>query len=118
MRKIDKTISLFVTKMLYYAIITLGSIAALSKLGIQTASLIAIIGAAGLAVAFSLRSSLSNLASGILLIVFRPFKVGDYIAISSQNGRVVSDRICFTIPITFCRKVYHTCGTWFQSYGS
>lgn len=99
-RHVEKTISLFVSRMLYYAIIVFSIIAALSKLGVQTASLIAIIGAAGLAVAFSLRSSLSNLASGILLIIFRPFKVGDYIAISSQSGTVEEISILYTTIIT------------------
>ena len=100
LRKVDKTISLFISKMLYYAIIVVALIATLSKVGVQTASLIAIIGAAGLAVAFSLRSSLSNLASGILLIVFRPFKVGDFIAISGENGSVEEIGILYTIIVT------------------
>lgn len=99
-RKVDPTITLFISQLLYYVILSFSIIAALSKMGIPTASLIAVLGAAGLAIAFSLRSSLSNLASGILLIVFRPFKVGDSILVASENGTVKEISILYTKLVT------------------
>ena len=60
-------------------LITFVIISAASQIGIQTASFVAIIGAAGLAIGFALQGSLSNLAAGVMLIIFKPVKVGDYI---------------------------------------
>ena len=71
-------------------------IAALNKLGIQTASFIAVIGAAGLAIGLALQGSLSNFAAGILMIVFRPFKVGDYIEGAGVAGTVEAIQIFTT----------------------
>jgi small conductance mechanosensitive channel len=65
-------------------------IAALSQLGIQTTSIIAVIGAAGLAVALALQGSLANFAAGVLMIIFKPFKVGDYIEAGGTAGTVAS----------------------------
>ena len=73
-RKVDDTIRIFVTKILNYLFVIFVFIAVLSKLGVQTASLIAILGGIGIAVGLSLKSSLSNLASGIILILFRNMK--------------------------------------------
>ena len=76
---IDATLVTFAGNFTYVVIIAFVVLAALAKLGIQTTSFIAIIGAAGLAVGLALRGSLSNFASGVLLIIFRPFRVGDFI---------------------------------------
>src|SRR5210317_1324798 len=76
---VDETLISFVGNLTYIALLAFVIIAALNQLGIQTTSFIAVIGAAGLAVGFALQGSLGNFASGVLLIIFRPFKVGDYI---------------------------------------
>ncbi|MBN2282821.1 MAG: mechanosensitive ion channel [Deltaproteobacteria bacterium] len=86
--KVDASIIPFVTNLAYVLMLTVVVIAALSKLGIQTASLIAIIGAAGLAVALALQGSLANFAAGVLVLIFRPFKVGDYIEAAGIAGSV------------------------------
>ena len=95
-RKIDQTFIDFSVDMLKSMIVLLVIVIVLSQLGVPTASLVAIIGAMGLAVGLSLKSSLSNLASGFLLILFRPFKVGDVIDIKGSSGAVQSIQIMFT----------------------
>ncbi len=85
---VDKTLAYFATNLGYVAFMAFVVIAALSKLGIQTASFIAVIGAAGLAIGFALQGSLSNFASGVLLIIYKPFKVGDYIEGGGISGSV------------------------------
>ena len=100
LRSIDTTIVKFVQRISFSLFIIFVIIAALSKLGVQTASLIAVLGALGLAIGLSLKNSLSNLASGILLIIFRPFKVGDFIQIDSVSGTVDEILILFTRIIT------------------
>ena len=71
-------------------------IAAIGKLGVQTTSFVAVIGAAGLAVGLALQGSLSNFASGVLLILFKPFKVGDFIKAGGEAGVVVEVGILTT----------------------
>lgn len=72
----------------YAALLAFVVLAALAQLGIQTTSFIAIIGAAGLAVGLALQGSLSNFAAGVMLIIFRPFKVGDFIEAAGVSGSV------------------------------
>jgi small conductance mechanosensitive channel len=84
----EPTIISFVKSLTYIAILTFAVLAALSKFGIQTASFIAILGAAGFAVGFALQGSLSNFAAGVLILVLRPFKVGDYIDAAGVAGTV------------------------------
>jgi len=86
--KIDPTVISFTYNIAYYILLTLVIIAALNRLGVQTASIIAILGAAGLAVGLALQGSLSNFAAGVLLIIFRPFKVGDLIEAAGFTGTV------------------------------
>jgi small conductance mechanosensitive channel len=85
---IDRAIVSFVQNLVYTAILVFVVIAALSKLGIQTASFVAVLGAAGLAIGLALQGSLSNFAAGVLLILFRPFKEGDYIEAAGTAGIV------------------------------
>ncbi|MEE1676056.1 small-conductance mechanosensitive channel MscS [Agarivorans aestuarii] len=96
-RKLDSTISHFVGSMVKYIIIAFVIIAALSRIGIQTASFVAIIGAAGLAVGLALQGSLSNFAAGVLIIGFRPFKAGDFVEIAGTAGSVASVQIFTTV---------------------
>jgi len=84
----DETLSAFLARVVHVVIIVLTIITALSQLGIQTTSIIAVLGTAGLAIALSLKDSLSNLASGLMLIVFRLFKKGDSIEVGSTLGTV------------------------------
>ncbi|MCW5203253.1 mechanosensitive ion channel [Desulfobulbus sp. US4] len=86
--RVDVTLASFLTSGSYLAIMAFVIIAALSKLGIQTASFVAVLGAAGLAVGLALQGSLSNFAAGTLLIIFKPFKVGDYIEAAGTAGTV------------------------------
>ena len=85
---VDTTIISFAASLTYIIVLVFVVLAALGQLGIQTTSFIAIIGAAGLAIALSLQSSLSNFAAGFLMIIFRPFKVGDFIEGAGITGTV------------------------------
>ena len=76
---VESTLISFIANLGYALLLAFIVIAALSKLGIQTASFVAVIGAAGLAVGLALQGSLANFAAGVLMIVFKPFKVGDYV---------------------------------------
>src|SRR5690606_10198149 len=87
-KRVDPTVTGFTSNIAYYALFTMVVIAALGQLGIQTASFVAIIGAAGLAVGFALQGSLANFASGVLLILFRPFKIGDFVEAGGTAGSV------------------------------
>ena len=95
--KIDPTIIRFVSSLTYIALIAFVIIAALGQLGIQTASFIAVVGAAGLAVGLALQGSLANFAAGFLMIIFKPFKVGDYIEGGGVAGTVEEISIFTTI---------------------
>ncbi|MDR3555726.1 MAG: mechanosensitive ion channel [Syntrophobacteraceae bacterium] len=86
--KVDSTLISFVASLSYVAMMAFVILAALGKLGIQTTSFIAVLGAAGLAVGLALQGSLSNFAAGVLMIVFKPFKVGDFIEAGGASGSV------------------------------
>jgi small conductance mechanosensitive channel len=94
---LDKTLATFVKHISYIGLLVFVVIASLNKLGVQTTSLIALIGAAGLAVGLALQGSLANFAAGIMLIIFKPFKVGDFIAAAGTMGTVVEIQIFNTI---------------------
>lgn len=85
---IDETLIPFITGMTYYMMLAFVVIAVLGMLGIQTASVIAVLGAAGLAVGLALQGTLGNFASGVMLLVFRPFRVGDFIEAAGVAGSV------------------------------
>lgn len=87
-RQLDPMLSSFIGTFLYAVIMIFVVIAALANLGVQTASLIAVVGAAGLAIGLSLQNTLSNFASGIMIIALRPFKVGDYVEAGPNAGIV------------------------------
>lgn len=95
-RKLDPTIVSFVANLIYILLLTFVILAALGQLGIQTTSLIAVIGAAGLAIGLALQGSLANFAAGFLMIIFRPFKVGDYIEGAGVAGTVEEIQIFTT----------------------
>ena len=93
---VDQTLISFVCNLSYVAMLAFVIIAALGNLGIQTTSIIAVMGAAGLAIGLALRGSLSNFAAGIMLIVFRPFKLGDFIEGGGTSGTVEEIQIFTT----------------------
>lgn len=86
---VDATLIGFFSSMLYGAIVVFVVIAAIGKLGVETTSFAAVIAAAGLAIGLALQGSLSNFASGVLLILFKPFKAGDVIKAGGELGSVV-----------------------------
>jgi small conductance mechanosensitive channel len=86
--KVDETLVSFVRNLSYIALLAFVVIAALNQLGIQTASFIAVLGAAGLAIGLALQGSLGNFAAGVLMIIFKPFKVGDFIEGAGVGGTV------------------------------
>ncbi|MFL0810254.1 MAG: mechanosensitive ion channel [Agarilytica sp.] len=96
-RGVDSTVAVFTKNITHYSLLTVVIIAALGQLGVQTASFVAIVGAAGLAVGFALQGSLSNFASGVLIILFRPFKIGDYVEAGGTAGVVHEISIFSTI---------------------
>lgn len=104
-RKMDETIIRFLCSLIYIGLMTFIFIAILSILGIQTASFIAVIGAAGLAIGFALQGSLSNFAAGFMLILFRPFKKGDFIEAGGTAGIVEEIQIFTTILKTPDNKI-------------
>jgi small conductance mechanosensitive channel len=99
-RQVDSTIVSFVANLIYIALLVFVVLAALGQLGIQTTSFIAVIGAAGLAIGLALQGSLSNFAAGFLMIIFRPFKVGDYIEGAGVAGTVEEIHIFTTQLVT------------------
>ncbi len=95
--KVDPTLTHFVKDFTRIAILVFVVIAALTKLGVPMSNITVVVGAAGLAVAFALQGSLSNFAAGIILIVFKPFKVGDGVEIAGVAGTVQEIQIFNTI---------------------
>ncbi|MGJ8664654.1 MAG: mechanosensitive ion channel family protein, partial [Marinicella sp.] len=87
----------FLRNLVYYIILVAVIIMALGQLGVQTTSLIAVMGAAGLAIGLALKDSLSNFASGVMLVMFRPFKLGDVVEVAGKTGKVQEIRIFSTI---------------------
>lgn len=95
-RDLDPTLTKFLADILLWALRVLLFVAFISKLGVETSSFVAILGAMGLAVGLSLQGSLSNFAGGMLIILFKPFKVGDYIEAQGISGTVSEIQIFVT----------------------
>lgn len=95
-KAIEPMLISFAGSLAYITLVAFVIIAALGQLGVQTTSFIAIIGAAGLAIALSLQASLSNFASGVMIIFFRPFKVGDFVEAGGVSGVVEGIQIFST----------------------
>ncbi|MDH3979820.1 MAG: mechanosensitive ion channel [Gammaproteobacteria bacterium] len=97
---LDSMLTTFLGNILYTVLLLVVVIATLDQLGVQTTSLLAVFGAAGLAIGLALKDSLANFSSGVMLILFRPFKVGDFIEAAGQAGVVEEVRIFSTIMKT------------------
>ncbi len=98
--KMDIMLIDFVESILYWLLLLIVVVAALSQLGVDTTSMIALLGAAGLAVGLALKDTLSNFAAGVLLLIFRPFKVGDFITAGGVSGSVEKMHIFTTTMLT------------------
>ena len=96
-QEVDKTLETFVCNLVRMVLLVFVVIAAISALGIQTASFIAVLGAAGLAVGLALQGSLSNFAAGVLIVLFRPYKVGDWVEAAGISGSVEEVQILTTV---------------------
>ena len=103
--KVEDTVRIFVTNLLNTLLMILVFIAAINQLGIETTSIIAVLGAAGLAIGLALQGSLSNFAAGILIVIYRPYKVGDYIEAGSYAGTVKDIQIFSTVLKTPDNKI-------------
>lgn len=99
--KLDDTLFRFLGSVAKYVILAFVGIAVLNQFGVQTASIIALLGAAGLAVGLALQGSLSNLAAGVMLLIFRPYKVNDFIDVAGRFGQVKEIDLFTTILQTF-----------------
>jgi len=98
--KTDRAVVSFISNLTYFLILTFAVLAALAKFGVQTASFVAILGAAGFAVGFALQGSLANFAAGVLILVLRPFKTGDFIDGAGVAGTVEDIELFNTILAT------------------
>src|SRR5438093_2387223 len=106
---VEPTLTAFVMHVSRYALFIFFTIVILGRLGIETTSLVAVLGAAGLAIGLALQGSLSNFAAGVLIIVFRPFRVGDLVEAGGATGTVqeiqifttllhTADNLCVMVP--------------------
>jgi small conductance mechanosensitive channel len=96
----DASLIPFFASMAYYVVLAVVVIAVLNLFGIETTSLIAVLGAAGLAVGLALQGTLSNFAAGVMLLVFRPIRVGDFVEVAGQAGTVAEISIFSTLMNT------------------
>jgi small conductance mechanosensitive channel len=95
--KVERLLVTFVQHMSYFALLAFVIIAALDRVGIKLTAAIAVLGAAALAIAFALQGSLSNFAAGILMVIFKPFKVGDFVEVSGVQGTVQEIQVLTTV---------------------
>ncbi len=86
--QMDETLQSFLQSVIYGLMLVFITLAALSQLGVETTSFIAVLGAAGLAVGLAFKDSLSNIGAGMMIITFRPFKVGDFVTAGGESGTV------------------------------
>ena len=96
-QEVDKILESFFCNLVYWALMVFVIIAAINQIGVQTTSLIAVMGAAGLAVGLALQGSLANFAAGVLIVLFRPYRVGDFIEAAGIAGVVLQVQILATI---------------------
>lgn len=100
-KNLDNTLFRFLGSLAKYIILAFVVIAVLNRFGVQTASIVALLGAAGLAVGLALQGTLSNISAGVMLLIFRPYKVGDFIDAASRFGNVQEIDLFTTILQTF-----------------
>jgi len=103
--KVDETLVTFIESIVYIMLMVVVVLASLNALGVQTTSFVAILGAAGLAIGLALQGTLGNVGSGVMLISFRPFKVGDFVTAGGETGTVAAISIFATTLHTLDNKV-------------
>jgi small conductance mechanosensitive channel len=103
--KVDKTLLKFLDSVIYGIFIIIVVITSLGMLGVQTTSFIAILGAAGLAIALSFKDALSNISAGIMMIIFRPLQVGETVTAGGETGTIEEINIFYTVMKTADNKV-------------
>jgi len=96
-QEVDKILESFVCNLTYWMVMVFVIIAAINQIGVQTTSLIAVMGAAGLAIGLALQGSLSNFAAGVLIVIFRPYRVGDFVEVAGISGSVLQVQILTTV---------------------
>jgi small conductance mechanosensitive channel len=94
--RIDTTLGTFLSLVIRYALIVLVVIVVLQQFGVQTTSLVAVVGASALAVGLALQGTLTNVASGIMLALIRPYHIGDFVEINGKEGTVTALDLFFT----------------------
>ncbi|MEM9796194.1 MAG: mechanosensitive ion channel domain-containing protein [Pseudomonadota bacterium] len=94
--RLDQTLFDFLSNIVRYAILAIAGVVVLNTFGVQTTSIVAVIGAAGLAIGLALQGTLSNVAAGVMLIFFRPIKLGDFVTINGESGTVKSINLNYT----------------------
>jgi small conductance mechanosensitive channel len=104
-KKVDDTLQTFLENLVYILLMIVIVLAALSALGVETTSFIAILGAAGLAIGLALQGTLGNVGSGVILISFRPFKAGDFVTAGGETGTIGSITLFATTLLTPDNKV-------------
>jgi small conductance mechanosensitive channel len=104
-RRVDHTITLFCSALLRYALLTFAVIAALGRVGVETSSIIAVVGAAGLAIGLALQGSLANFAAGVLLVSLRPIRAGEFASVGSVSGTIEEVHIFSTTLRTSDNKM-------------
>lgn len=95
----------FLKNFVYFVLLAAVIVAALGQLGIKTTSLLGMLAAAGLAIGLALKDSLSNFASGVMIVIFRPFKLGDLVEVAGQSGKVEEIKIFSTYIVTTDNKL-------------
>jgi len=95
--RVEQILVTFVQHLCYFGLLAFVIIAALDRVGIKLTAAIAVLGAAALAVAFALQGSLSNFAAGILMVIFKPFKVGDFVSVAGVQGTVQEIQVLNTV---------------------
>lgn len=103
--KVNASLVVFAKNVTYYVLLLFVAIAALNKLGVETTSFVAMVGAAGLAVGLALQGALSNFAAGVMILIFQPFDLNDYIEAGGTAGRVKEIQMFNTIIHTDDKKV-------------
>lgn len=98
--RLDDSLRSFLTSVLRGILLAVVAIAALERLGVQTTAAVAILGAAGLAIGFALQGSLGNFASGVMIIIFRPYKIGDLVKLAGHVGVVEGIEVFNTVIVT------------------
>lgn len=99
--RLDDTLFRFFGSLARYTVLTFVGIAVLNRFGVETASIIALVGAAGLAVGLALQGTLTNMAAGVMLLIFRPYKVNDFVDVAGKFGKVTEIDMFTTVLQTF-----------------